>query len=89
MQATKEGNGDDITLRRRLDFAWDRRVPVERHVRPGFVVVPNIFRQQAAKVPLTGDDDMVETVTPDRTNDALGIGVLPGRSVGRDDLTLR
>ena len=37
----------------------------------------------------TGDDDVVETVTPDRANDALGIRVLPGRSVGRDDLTLR
>ena len=55
-------------------------------VRAASVVVVKICRQHTAQVTLIEDDDVIETFAADRADDALDIGVLPGRSRRSDDL---
>src|SRR6266705_1783443 len=49
-------------------------------MRPGSVVIVNIALHDPAKLLFAGDDDVVETFSPDRTDHPFGIPVLPGRS---------
>ena len=55
-------------------------------MRPASVVILKVRRQHTAQVTLIEDDDVIETFTADRADDALDIGVLPRRSRCRDDL---
>jgi hypothetical protein len=51
-----------------LNFARNRRVLVQRQMRAGFVVICHVRSQQVPKVTLAKDNDMVEHLSPDRTN---------------------
>jgi hypothetical protein len=55
-------------------------------VRSGVMMVLKIARQHPAQVALVKDDDMIQTFSPDRTDETLGAGVLPRRSRSRNDL---
>jgi len=52
----------------------------QREMRPGSVVIVNIALHDPAKLLFAGDDDVVETFSPDRTDHPFDIAVLPGRS---------
>jgi hypothetical protein len=52
----------------------------KREVRARAVVVTGIGGQDAAKVRLADDDDMVEAVPPDRADQSFGMAVLPRRA---------
>jgi hypothetical protein len=70
---------DDGTSVRQFDSPRDRRVSVERHVRAVLVVVSSVRSNQSQQVALAEDDDMVEYLTPERTDEPLRVSVLPGR----------
>src|SRR5260221_6422532 len=78
MQTTKVRLCEDPTDV--LNFAWNRRVFVQRQMRAGLVVICHVGQQYAPKVTLAKHDDVIECLPPDRANQAFGIGVLPGRS---------
>jgi hypothetical protein len=63
-----------------LNFARNRRVFVERQMRPGLVIICHIREQQVPEVTLAKYDDMVEHFPPDGANQPFSIGVLPWRS---------
>lgn len=50
----------------------------------GSVVVVDVFRQDPQQMPFADHHDMVNALSSNRSNHALGIGVLPGRA-GRND----
>jgi hypothetical protein len=50
---------------------------VEREMRPGLMIIMKIRRQHTAQVILIEDDHVIETLTADRANDALDVGILP------------
>src|SRR5215472_2647698 len=50
------------------------------------MMILKIARQHAAQVTLAQDNDVIQAFTADRTDQALGVRVLPGRARGSDDL---
>ena len=54
-------------------------------MRASLVIVVEIADQDAAQVPLTEDEYMIQTLAPDRTDKALGKRILPGAVRRRED----
>jgi hypothetical protein len=52
--------------------AMDRRILVERPMRPQLVIVSGILRQNPAQMCFAQYDHMVDTLAPDRSDQALG-----------------
>jgi hypothetical protein len=48
------------------------------------VVIPEITSQDVTQVALAEDDDVVETLAPNRADQAFGEGILPRASGGRE-----
>ena len=69
----------------RLDGAFRRRILAERQVRPRPLVVRHIGPKDPTNMPLIDDDDVVQTLAPDRADDAFDVGILPGRARCRAD----
>ena len=63
-----------------LNCAWNRRVLVQRQMRPDLVVISHVRRQHLPKVTLAKDNDMVEHFPPDTANQPFSACVLPWRS---------
>src|SRR5437899_6672480 len=61
-------------------------IAVESLMRARRVVVGEVPAQQASEMPFVEDDDVIEAFPSNRSNHALGIGVLPGRAWGDEDL---
>src|SRR5437879_7670301 len=61
-------------------------VAVEGLMRAGGVVVREVTAQQASEMPFVDHEDVIEAFPSNRTDDALGEGILPGRSRGNEDL---
>ena len=85
MQATDFGDWHDLAQLRRLDRPPVRRILGEGEVGPGAVVVREVAGQDVSQVALAQDEDMVETLSPDRADQAFGEGILPWASGGRED----
>jgi hypothetical protein len=79
VKARNPRDSDDATSVRQFDSPRDRRVSVERHVRAVLVVVSSVRSNQSQQVALAQDDDMVEYLTPERTDEPLRVSFLPGR----------
>jgi hypothetical protein len=47
-------------------------------MRSGVMMILKIARQDAAQVTLVEDDNVIQTFTADRTDETLGVGILPG-----------
>ena len=69
----------DPTHCRRLNRSPDWRVLAERQVSPGPFIVVEVGLQDAAKTGFIEDDHMIPTLTPNRADQALDVGILPGR----------
>src|SRR2546425_11888091 len=76
----------DAPARSRLYFARMGAVVVEGLMRAGGVVVREVTAQQASEVPFVEHDDVIEAFSSNRPDDALGEGILPGRSRRDEDL---
>ena len=57
-------------------------LPTERWV-PSSSLVTGVGLEDAPQVRLAEDDDMVQTLTADRTKQLLGVTILPGRFAAR------
>src|SRR5262245_66386491 len=62
-----------------LDGTRDRRVLVQRQVRPSLVVIFLVGIEQMAQMPFAEHNNMVKTIPSDRTDEALRIPSLPWR----------
>ena len=79
-------NRDHLAAVWRLDGASIRAVFVERQMGARVVIVIGVRDQDPAQVPLVNHDHMVKALAANRADDALDVGILPGRSWGRNDL---
>jgi hypothetical protein len=64
----------------RLYRSGIREFLVQRQVRPAGMIVLQVLAQDSAQMTFVQNDDVVDTVTSNRTNDSLDIGILPGRA---------
>ena len=53
-------------------------VLVEREMRPGVMMILKIARQYAAQATLVEDDNVIQTIAADRTDEVLDVRLLPG-----------
>ena len=87
MQATDFADWHDLAQLRRLDRPQIRCILREGKVGPGAVVISEITSQDVTQVALAQDDDVVETVAPDRVDQAFGEGILPRAPGSREDFS--
>src|SRR5881296_3233261 len=78
MQATDFGNRDDRAEFRWLDGSSIGRIFVEREMSARPVIIGKVARQGAAQVSFAKDENVIQTLAPDRADDPLRKGVLPG-----------
>jgi hypothetical protein len=76
VQTTQNGDclGDPVALYP----SGQGGILAQREMSPGSVVVVDIALHDPAKLLFAGDDDVVETFSPDRTDHPFDIAVLPG-----------
>jgi hypothetical protein len=86
MKPADLGDGDDRPGRDRLYLAPARTVVTETLVRPREVVVREVRAKHATQVTFAEHDFEIEAFAANRTDDALGEGILPGRARCDDDL---
>ncbi len=65
MQTTDFGNREDRAERWRLDIPSIGSIFLEREVSAGPVIVREVRREDASKVALAENDDMVQALAPD------------------------
>jgi hypothetical protein len=67
--------GDDAET---LDLPMNRGVLVQRSMCPRLIIIGGICAEYPAQVHLTEHDHMVEAFPPDRADESLNVGILPG-----------
>src|SRR5882672_6390698 len=85
MQATDFGNLHDPACLGELDGPDVRRILVEREMSAGLVIVREVAGQDAAQVAFVEDENVIETLAPDRADEPLREGILPGAVRRRQD----
>src|SRR6266498_2416530 len=85
MQATNFGKLHDRAGCRRLDRPDVWRVLVEREMSASPVIVLEVAEQDAAQMPFAENENVIQTLAPDRSDEALGEGILPGAVRRRED----
>jgi hypothetical protein len=83
MQTTDFGNREDRAERWRLDIPSIGSIFLEREVSAGPVIVREVRREDASKVTLAENDDMVQALAPDRADESLRERILATGSAGR------
>jgi hypothetical protein len=78
-------NWHHVSQLRWLDRSFVRRILGEGEVGPSAVVVLEVSGEDASQVALAQDEDMVETLSPDRADEAFREGILPRASGSRED----
>ena len=86
MQSTDFGNPHDPAQRGRLDGPSVWRILLEREVSSCAVIVGEVAGQDAPQVPFAEDENVIQRLAPDRADEPLGEGILPGAARGREDL---
>ena len=87
VEATDFANRDDPADFRLLNWPAVGRILVERQVRARLVVVREVASQGAAQVLFSEDDNVIQTLAPNRADEALGEGGLPRAVRRRQDFT--
>ena len=78
MQTADLREGNNVARGGKLHATRPWAVLVQREMRSGVVMILKIARQYAAEVTLVEDDNVIQTFTADRTDETLGVGILPG-----------
>ena len=78
VQTADLGEGNNIACGGKLHATRPWAVLVEREMRSGVIMILRMARQYAAQVTLVEDDNVIQAFTADRTDEALGVGILPG-----------
>lgn len=84
MQTTDFGNLDDRAELRPLDGPTVGRIFVKREVSSRPVIVREVAGEDAAQVPFAEDEDMIQTLLPDRADKVLREGEIGRRGVVRE-----
>src|SRR5260370_1394129 len=84
-QATDFRERHDAPLRRHLNASWRRRILLQRKMCSCTVVIGHIAGQHAAQVALTEYDHVVQTLTPDGSDQALRVWILPWAGWARNN----
>ena len=80
MKAAEEGRRNDIINERSVARTRQRRVVFEAQVRARGVVVPlDVLAEDLLKLSDPEDQQVVRALPPQRADDPLAVGVLPGR----------
>src|SRR3979490_1779277 len=80
MEAADLRERDNLAGSGRVYRSALRTILGEREMRSRLVVIVKVRRQHAAQMMLIEDDDVIQTFTADRTNDAFDVAVLPRRA---------
>ncbi len=86
MKSANLWKGDNLALARRLSRARLRAILAERQMSSGSMVIVEVGGKNPPQVPLIEDDDLVQALAPDRTDDPFDVRILPGGSGSRHDL---
>jgi hypothetical protein len=78
MQSAQPWPGDDVALVWRFDGAGGRTILVEEPVSPIFMVISSIIRENLVEVLRIEDNEVVQTLAANRTNQSFDHGILPG-----------
>jgi hypothetical protein len=78
MQTSDLREGNDLASSWRVYWARLGAILIEREMCSALVMKLKITRQDVAQVTLVKDDDVIETLTADRADEALDIWILPG-----------
>src|ERR1039457_4683142 len=78
MQTADERQGAPLPKLRRLHRPTRRRVLFQRQVRSRLVIILHIRLHVSAQRLLVENDDVVDALSPNRTDHALDVGPLPG-----------
>jgi hypothetical protein len=70
----------DFPLHRRFDLSRSRRVSLQCLMRSRVVIIVEVIAQGSAQVIFTDDNQMIETLSANRADDALRVWILEGRS---------
>jgi hypothetical protein len=87
MQATDFGNLHDPARLGEFDGPDVRRILVECEMRASPVIVGEVAGQDAAQVAFAENQNVIQTLAPDRADQPLREGVLPRAVRGRENLT--
>src|SRR5437899_11343912 len=87
VEATDFANRDDLAEFRPLNWAAVGCILVEREVSARPVVVREVAGEGAAQVPFAEDEDVIQTLAPNRADEPLREGILPGAVSRREDFT--
>ena len=85
VEATDFGNLPDRAEFRWLDWPSVRCVLLKREMRSSAVIVGEVAGQDAAQMVFAQDKDMIEALSPDRTDQPLRERILPRAVRRRDD----
>ena len=85
MQAPNFWNLHDPARVGELDGPDVRRILVEREIRASSVIVRDVAGQDATQVVFAEDENMMQTLAPDRPDEPLREGILPRAVRGRED----
>ena len=77
---------DDVPHLRHLDRSRFGRVLVQRKMRSRPVVIREVRAQQSPQMRLIDNDDVIEKLSTNRSDQALDVRILPGRPGCRDQL---
>lgn len=77
---------DDSAFVRKLDRSPIWRILTQGKVRSHFVVIIDIPSQNSLQVSGPKNDDMIQALSPNGTNDAFGVRVLPRRTTSGKNL---
>jgi hypothetical protein len=86
VEAANLWNGDDLARGRTLCRAFHWAIFGKREMCSRPMVVVNVGRENVPEVLLVEDNNVIETFSADRTDDALGVCILPSGPRCRDDL---
>jgi hypothetical protein len=86
VQGTDFGDLHDPSRVGELDWPGVRRILVEREVRATLMIILEVAGQDATQVRVAEDENVIQTLAPDRTDQALGERILPGAVRRREDL---
>jgi len=85
VQATDFADWHNLPQLRPLDWPSVRCILAERKMGSGAVVVRAVASQDVVQMALAEDEDVVETLSPDRADEAFREGILPGAGGRRQD----
>ena len=80
MQTANLRNRNDLALRRRLHVTGCWRIPIQREMCSGIVIIVKAFPKDAVQMSFVQHDHVVKALLTYRTDDAFAIGVLPRRA---------